>query len=110
MRFKLRSSARDKDADARRLSSVERALSFAIAEATSEKDGLQRRLDSARHQASVLLGNETFEYSDREPEGERLLLEAERNLIAGKKRIHQLNSHINHLANLLALLMQNDPP
>jgi hypothetical protein len=106
MRFKLRSSARDKDADAHRVSSIERALSRAIAEAKSEKDGLQRRLDSARHRASALLGNETFEPSDREPENERLLVEAERNLIAGEKRIHQLNSHIGHLASVLALLMQ----
>jgi hypothetical protein len=106
MRFRLRSSTRDENADARRLSSIERSLSIAITEAKSEKEGLQRRLDAARQQASIWLGNQTSEYLDREPESERLLVEAEQNLIAGEKRIHQLKAHLDHLARVLELLQQ----
>ena len=106
MRFRLRSSTRDENADARRLSSMERSLSIAITEAKLEKEGLQRRLDAARQQASIWLGNQTSEYLDREPESERLLVEAEQNLIAGEKRIHQLKAHLDHLARVLELLQQ----
>ena len=45
MRFRVRSLERDDDADARRLSSIERPLSIAIAEAKSELEGLRRRLE-----------------------------------------------------------------
>jgi hypothetical protein len=106
MRFRLRSSTRDENADARRLSSIERSLSIAITEAKSEREGLQRRLDAARQQASIWLGNQTSEYLDREPESERLLVEAEQNLIAGEKRIHKLKAHLDHLARVLELLQQ----
>ena len=60
MRFRVRSLERDDDADARRLSSIERPLSIAIAEAKSELEGLRRRLESARQRASVLVGDEPF--------------------------------------------------
>ena len=106
MRFKLRSSLRDESADTRRLNSIKRSLSRAIDEATFEKEGLQRRIDAARQQASVLLGSQTSEYLDREPESEQLLLEAERNLVAGERRILELKAHLDHLAKLLQLLEQ----
>ena len=106
MRFRIRSSARDEDADARRLRSIEQSLSTAIAEAESEKEGLRRRIDTARARASALVGNETFEYRDREPQKEELLLEAEQNLISGEKRIRQLTAHVDHLRKVLDLLKQ----
>jgi hypothetical protein len=81
-------------------------LSIAITKAKSEKEGLERRLDAARQQASIWLGNQTAEYLDREPESEPLLAEAEQNLIAGEKRIHQLKAHLDHLARVLELLTQ----
>jgi hypothetical protein len=104
MRFKVRSFKRDNSADARRLSSIEQTLSAAIAEANSEMEGLRRRLESARQRASVLVGDETFESCDREPENEQLLLEAEEHLIAGERRVRQLAAHVNHLAAVLELL------
>jgi hypothetical protein len=104
MRFRVRSLERDDDADARRLSSIERPLSIAIAEAKSELEGLRRRLESARQRASVLVGDEPFESGDREPENEQLLLEAEEHLIAGERRVRQLAAHVHHLAVVLELL------
>ncbi len=107
MRFKLRSSARDDSADAGRLSSVERALLDAIAGAESEKKGLQRRLDNARARASALLGNDTFGDRDREPKSEQLLQQAENDLIAAGRRIHNLTDQIEHFGQVLDLLKRS---
>ena len=104
MRFRVRSLERDDDADARRLGSIERPLSIAIAEAKSEMEGLRRRIESARQRASVLLGDEPFESSNRESGHEQLLIEAEQHLIAGERRIRQLAAHVHHLATVLELL------
>ena len=98
MRFRLRSSIRDENTDARRLNAIERCISQAIAEAQSERDGLQRRIETARRNAGALLGNDTSEYFHRDPESEQQLFEAERNLIAGEKRIRQLEAHLSHLS------------
>jgi hypothetical protein len=106
MRFRIRSSARDETTDALRLSSIEQSISIAIAEAESEKEGLRRRIENARVRASTLLGNETFGCQDREPQKEELLLEAERNLISGEKRIRQLEAHMEHLRKVIDLLKQ----
>lgn len=106
MRFRICSSARDESADASRLAAIERSVVNAIAEAEREKNGLKRRLDSAKGRAAVLLGTDTFEYLDRERENEQLLLEAEHNLIAAERRIHQLNSHLEHLHRVSDLLKQ----
>ena len=106
MRFRLRSSLRDENADARRLNSIKRSLSRAINEATFEKEGLQRRINAARQQASVLLGNEASEYLERKPESELLLFGAERSLVAGERRILQLKAHLDHLTKVLQLLEQ----
>jgi hypothetical protein len=106
MRFRIRSSARDESADAGRLGAIERSVLKAIADAEREKKGLKHRLDVARAQASVLLGTDTFEHRDRERENEQLLLEAEHNLIAADRRIHQLDSHLEHLRRVLELLKQ----
>ena len=106
MRFRLRSSLRDENADARRLNSIKRSLSRAINEATFEKEGLQRQINAARQQASVLLGNEASEYLEREPESELLLFEAERSLVAGERQILQLKAHLDHLTKVLQLLEQ----
>lgn len=110
MRFRLRSSARDESADAHRLSSIERVLSDAIAEAELEKKGLKRQLESARDRASALLGNEASEYLDRELKSEQLLFEAEHDLIAGERRIRQLTTHLEHLGRVLDLLRQKTSP
>lgn len=104
MRFRLRSSERDESTDARRLSSIERSVLSAMSEAETERKGLRQRLDTARGRASLLLGNETFGNLDREPKSEQLLLEAERDLMAGERRIHQLSAHQEHLRKVLDLL------
>lgn len=106
MRFRICSSARDESTDADRLGSIERSVLSAIGDAEKEKKGLKRRLERAKASASTLLGNDTFEYRDREPENEQLLVEAEHNLIAADRRIRQLDAHLEHLHRVLDLLKQ----
>ena len=103
MRFRLRSSARDESADARRLSSIERALLDAISDAETEKRGLSRRLERTRGRAAALLGDE---YQGRDEKSERMLVEEEHNLIAGQRRVRQLGAHLEHLGRMLDLLKQ----
>ena len=109
MRFRLRSLARDESADARRLSAIERALLDAIGDAELEKSGLSRRLEIERGRAAALLGNETPEHPDRDAKSERMLVGAGQNLIAGQKRVRQLDAHLEHLGRLLDLLKEKLP-
>ena len=81
-----------------------RAVQTSLVTARRERRGLQGRIDAARQQASVLLGDQTSEYLGREPESEQLLFEAERNLVAGERRIIQLKAHLDHLSKVLQLL------
>jgi hypothetical protein len=106
VRFRIRSSERDKTADTDRLQSIERAIAGAIASAQSEEEGLKRRLESARARASMLIGNETFENLQREQATEQLLAGSEREFAAAAKRIRQLTEHREHLARVLQVLKQ----
>jgi hypothetical protein len=110
MRFRFRSSARDQDADARRLNSIEQSILQAIAEAEAEKGGLARRLDTARARAAVLLGSDTSDYASRDPKSERLLQQAEADLVAGQRRVNELAAHIVHLGKVLDRLKSETPP
>jgi hypothetical protein len=89
MRFRVRSPARDRSADAGRLSSIEQSILKAIAEAEAERNGIARRLEAARARAAVLLGSDTSDYGTRDPKGEQLL---------------QLTAHIGHMGQVLDVL------
>ena len=75
MRFRFRSSKRDESVDASRLGSIEKSIRSALADIEAEKKGLQRRLKEARDQAAMLVGDEPFEYRDREKAKEEKLSE-----------------------------------
>jgi hypothetical protein len=106
VRFRLRSSSRDGSADIERLQSIERATLRAIAEAKTEKHGLELRTERAANNAAMLMGNDAIEYLDREPQTEELLLREERTILAAGKRIQELAEHLDHLHKVLALLRQ----
>jgi len=105
MRFRLRSLTRDESVDARRFSTVERILLDVIAETESERKGLKKQIEVARARAGALMGNETFE-SKRDPKSEKMLVEAEQDLIAGEKRMRQLTGQLERLDRILDLLKQ----
>jgi hypothetical protein len=95
--FKTRSPQRDQSADVNRVASIEQAIQRAISEAEKEKAGLTRRLDKSRHQASLTMGNETYGDLEREPESEKLLADAEKEISRAVERSRQLTAHLNEL-------------
>ncbi len=105
MRFRLRLLARDESVDARRFSTVERVLLDVIAETESERKGLKKRIEVARVRAGALMGNGTFG-SRRDPKREKMLVEAEHDLIAGEQRMRQLTGQLERLDRILDLLKQ----
>lgn len=107
MRFRFRSAVRDESADTKRLGVIERSLRKVIAEAEAERNGLKRRIQDAKNHAGMLIGNNTYEYMDREAATEQELSISEQNLLAAEKRMRQLSAHIAHLQRVLAALEQN---
>jgi hypothetical protein len=107
MRFRFRSAARDESADTKRLGVIERTIRKVIAEADAERNGLNRRIQDAKNQAGMLVGNDTYEYMDREAATEQELSISEQTLLAAEERMRQLNAHIAHLQRVLAALEQN---
>jgi hypothetical protein len=106
MRFKTRSSQRDEDADANRIASIEQSVRKAIVDAEVEKTGLNLRMDKQRAQASVMMGNEIYGDQERDPDAEKLLTNAEREMSRGLARIRKLNAHLDHLHVVLAALLE----
>jgi hypothetical protein len=106
MRFRIRSAARDESADTKRLGVVERSLRKVIADAEVERNGLNRRIQDAKTQTAMLIGNDTFEYMDREAATEQELSISEQSLMAAEKRMRQLTAHIAHLQRVLATVHQ----
>lgn len=104
MRFRIRSAARDEGLDAKRLSVIERSVRKVIAEAEAEREGLDRRIQNAKNQASMLMGNDAFEYMDREPKTEQELTTSEQLLLAAERRMRQLSEHLAHLQRVLQTL------
>jgi hypothetical protein len=107
MRFRIRSAARDESADAKRLAVIERSLRKVIADAEVERNGLNQRIRDAKDQAGMLIGNDTYEYMDREAATEQELSISEQNLLAAEKRMRQLSAHIAHLQRVLEALDHN---
>jgi hypothetical protein len=106
VRFRIRSPERDQGADANRLRSIERAITGAIAAVDSEEQGLTRRLEAARHRASLLMGNEPSENFERDGATELMLADSEREFLAAANRLRQLTEHRAHLSRILQALKQ----
>lgn len=115
MRFKFwksaprfRSAERDAKADAERWAAIERPLRTAIAEAEQEKAGLNKRIEDAKNQLSMLVGNDPFEYMEREEGLEEKFTVPEHELISAEKRLRQISGHIAHLHRVLKELEQKN--
>lgn len=104
MRFRAIGPKWDEHTDARRWRAVERSIRNAIAEIVSEKRDLNQRAEVARVNASMLMGNDPFEYQDREAETERLLTEAEAELVSAERRICELSDQEQRLCRILEFL------
>ena len=106
MLFKTRSAQRDQGADANRLASIEQSIRKAIADAEAEKKGLSHRLEKSRSQAAVMMGNEIYGDSERDPEAEKLLTDAESEMSRALKRTRELDAHLQHLCEVLAAVQK----
>ena len=92
--FQVRSSQRDNQTDRERVSSVVKAIEAAIASAEKERSALSLRVRNAQDLAAFAAGNDSDEYLGREPEDTRRLAGYEQQLIAGHKRVAELDIHI----------------
>lgn len=92
--FRVRSAQRDRQTDRERINSVVNAIDAAIASAEKERSSLALRVDQARDLAAFAAGNESDEYLSREPEDTKRIVGYEQQLMAGYKRIEELDAHI----------------
>ncbi|HTN62529.1 MAG TPA: hypothetical protein VL147_13420 [Devosia sp.] len=102
--FRTRDPARDANTDMERLMSVRRAIAEAIAGASAEKQGLQRRVDLHYAQATSLLDN-SGAYGERSDADEKSIAAAEADAARATARIGQVDLQI---AGLNAMLVDLD--
>jgi hypothetical protein len=95
--FQVRSSQRDKQTDQERVSSIAKAIDAAIASAMKERAALALRVKNAQDLAAFAVGNDSDEYLSREPQDTTRLAGYEQQLIAGHKRIAELDTQIASL-------------
>ena len=95
--FQVRSSQRDRQTDKERVSAIADAIEAAIISAERERAALVIRVRDAQDLAAFTAGNNSDEYLTREPEEARMLAGYEKQLIAGHKRIEELNTHVASL-------------
>jgi hypothetical protein len=88
LRFsRFRNPIRDWETDEQRISSVRSAIQAALADLTSESVGLSRRVEETRGRVGSIMGSEDGSLFEREPEDERDLQKAERELLSGIERL-----------------------
>lgn len=107
--FQVRSSQRDRQTDRERVGSVARAIDAAIVSAEKERAALALRVKNAQDLAAFAAGNDSDEYLGREPEDTKRLVGYEQQLIAGHKRIAELDSHIAGLNAVRAACLSQFP-
>lgn len=89
----FRSATRDTRTDAIRLGAVLTGLDRGLASIDRERSGIARRLEEARLRAASLMGTEDGIFSEREPEDEAMLVEAEAEMRNACHRIAVLDAH-----------------
>lgn len=95
--FQVRSSQRDKQTDQERTNSIVKAVDAAIASAEKERAALGVRVKGAQDLAAFAAGNDSDEYLTRDPADSSRIAGYEQQLIAGRKRIEELNTHLADL-------------
>lgn len=101
---RFRAPERDRQTDIERFAAVEAEIGKALLSVERERAGLSRRLEEARTRAASLLGNEDGIYFEREPAEERMLAEAEAQMMQAYARLDQLQTQHALLASLLGQL------
>jgi hypothetical protein len=115
---RFRALRRDRQTDVSRLAPAQKALGRALIAIEREQEGLSRRLEEARMSAASLLGNESGIYFEREPEDERMLIEAEAQMMRAYARLDELKAQHATMSEMVAKLnaavdalgRSDDPP
>ena len=107
-RIRFRSPSRDRETDRLRVTAIRDAVQIGIASATRELEGVQKRLERSRDDASCLVGTEVFGDA-REPEDETALVKAEERYLSARQRITKLTVHIEKLKLIENLVDQSFP-
>lgn len=95
--FKVRSAERDARTDSERFGSISAAISAAVASVQKERDALRGRVDAARDLASFAAGTDYEEYLTRDARDASMIKEYESQMIAGEKRVQELESQLGNL-------------
>src|SRR6476660_3017569 len=95
--FRIRLPRRDQQTDRDRVSSIVQPIEAAIASAEKERSALALRVKNAQDLAAFATGNGTDEYLSREPEDTKRIAGYEQELIAGHKRLAELDTQIARL-------------
>jgi hypothetical protein len=96
--FQFRSPERDEATDARRIELVQRAVHSAIGDAEAEVKGLRTRIAKARTTVTSFLAH--IEDGDPDPACRAQLSNVEQRLLAGERRLAQMNEHLVRLREL----------
>ena len=95
--FKVRAAERDAQTDSERFGSISAAISAAVASVQKERDALRGRVDAARDLASFAAGTDYEEYLTRDARDASMIKEYESQMIAGEKRVQELEGQLGSL-------------
>ena len=110
VRFRTRSENSDHRTDLTRVTQVIKAIDEALSASKTERDGLGRRISDAISVASLLVGNDTDEYVERETVDSCRLREYEAEIANGRKRLEHLDYAIGQFESVKAELIARFSP
>lgn len=97
---RFRAATRNSQVDAERITPVHGEVQKALRSLEREREGLGRRLEEARMRAAALMGTEDGIYGEREPADEKLLVEAEAQMMGAYDRLKALKAQHAVLASI----------
>ena len=105
--FQTRSAERDKEQDRTRIERMRRVVAAELQAAINERAGLTRRRERDYAVAATSL-SQMGEFGERSPADEQSISELERNALRANTRIEVLNTQIESIHRLMALLNEMD--
>jgi len=104
--FQVRSAGRDEQTDRERFKSVSGIIESAITSVQKERGTLRTRVDTARDLAALSAGTAYDEYLTREIIDTARITEYERQMLAGEKRIGELERQLGGLEEMQEIFVR----
>lgn len=98
--FRARSAERDKETDVMTIARVTRAIDQAIASCEAERDGLAQRLADVTSRASIVAGNGSDDYLERESAVSDRLKVLDNEVKNAQRRLNELAHNVVRLEQL----------